>query len=186
MLLIGGLVFLLACVFGSYVVSGGSVGVLVEAIPFEMVTIGGSAIAAFIMANSMHDVKHTVGGMGKLLKGAVFKKADYVELLSLMFFFTRLASTKGAMALESHIEKPAESPAFQKFPKILGNHHASSDDLRLPADGRHERRRPAPDRGRDGARTEEDAARGTARRPLACRPWPTRCRRSASSPRCSA
>jgi len=28
------------------------------------------------------------------------------------------------MALEPHIEKPAESAAFQKFPKILANHHA--------------------------------------------------------------
>ena len=28
------------------------------------------------------------------------------------------------MALEAHIEKPTESTAFQKFPKILANHHA--------------------------------------------------------------
>ncbi len=30
------------------------------------------------------------------------------------------------MALEPHIEKPDESAAFQKFPKILDNHHAST------------------------------------------------------------
>jgi chemotaxis protein MotA len=41
-----------------------------------------------------------------------------------MYFLTRLASSKGAMALESHIEKPNESAAFQNFPKILNNHHA--------------------------------------------------------------
>ncbi len=40
------------------------------------------------------------------------------------------------MALEPHIEKPEESPAFQKFPKMLANHFASSDDLRLSAHGR--------------------------------------------------
>ena len=34
---------LLGCVFGSYVVSGGSFDVLVEAVPFEMWTIGGAA-----------------------------------------------------------------------------------------------------------------------------------------------
>ena len=28
------------------------------------------------------------------------------------------------MALEPHIEKPEESPAFAKFPKIAGDHHA--------------------------------------------------------------
>ena len=38
------------------------------------------------------------------------------------------------MALEPHIEKPDESAAFQKFPKILANHHASAiicDYLRM-------------------------------------------------------
>ena len=43
MLTIGGFVFLLVCVFGSYLVSGGSIGPLAEALPFEMWTIGGAA-----------------------------------------------------------------------------------------------------------------------------------------------
>ena len=134
MLTIGGLVFLLICVFGSYIVSGGSLEPLIEAMPFELWTIGGAAVGTFLMANSMHDVKHTLGGFGKMMKGAVYKKADYIELLSLLFYFVRLASTKGAMALEPHIEKPAESPAFQKFPKLLKNHHVSDlicDYLRM-------------------------------------------------------
>ncbi len=134
MLTFGGLGFLLACVFGSYLASGGSLGPLIEALPFEMLTIGGAAIGTFVMSNSMHDVKHTLGGFGKIMKGAVYKKADYVELLSLLYYFVRLASTKGAMALEAHIEKPAESVAFQKFPKLLKNHHLTDlvcDYLRM-------------------------------------------------------
>ena len=134
MLTIGGLVFLLVCVFGSYVMSGGSLGPLLEAMPFELLTIGGAAIGTFIMSNSMHDVKHTLGGFGKMMKGAVYHKADYIELLSLLYFFVRLASTKGSMAVEPHIEKPEESVAFNKFPKILKNHHASTiicDYLRM-------------------------------------------------------
>ena len=131
---IGGFVFLLACVFGSYLASGGSLAPLIEAMPFELLTIGGAAIGTFIMSNSMHDVKHTLGAFGKMIKGAVFHKADYIELLSLLYFFARLANTKGAMALEPHIEKPEDSAAFKKFPKILKNHHASGlicDYLRM-------------------------------------------------------
>jgi chemotaxis protein MotA len=124
MLTLGGLAFALCCVFGSYLLSGGSMEPLIEALPFEMMTIGGAAIGTFLMANSMHDVKHTLKGFGKIIKGAVFKKADYIELLSLLYFLTRLASSKGPMALEPHIEKPSESTAFQKFPKVLHNHHA--------------------------------------------------------------
>jgi chemotaxis protein MotA len=134
MLTIGGLVFVFICVFGSYIVSGGSMEPLIEAVPFELWTIGGAAIGTFLMSNSMHDVKHTLSGFGKILKGAVYHKADYVELLSLMYFLVRLASTKGNMALEPHIEKPSESTAFQKFPKIMNNHHACAlicDYLRM-------------------------------------------------------
>jgi chemotaxis protein MotA len=134
MLTIGGLVLLFGCVFGSYLASGGSMDPLIEAVPFEMWTIGGAAVSTFIMSNSMHDVKHTMSAFGKVIKGAAFKKADYVQLLSLLYFLVRLASTKGTMALESHIEKPSESKAFQKFPKIMANHHASTiicDYLRM-------------------------------------------------------
>jgi chemotaxis protein MotA len=123
-----------ACVLGSYLSSGGSMAPLIEAVPFEMWTIGGAAIGTMVMANSMHDIKHTLGAFGKMLKGAAFRKADYIDLLSLLYFLVRLASTKGAMALEPHIEKPADSPAFQKFPTVLANHHASTvicDYLRM-------------------------------------------------------
>jgi chemotaxis protein MotA len=134
MLTIGGLVFLLVCVFGSYIMSGGSLGPLIEAMPFELLTIGGAALGTFIMSNSMHDVKHTIAGFKKILKGASFTKLSYVELLSLLYYFVRLATSKGAMALEPHIEKPETSSAFQMFPKILGNHHATAmicDYLRM-------------------------------------------------------
>jgi chemotaxis protein MotA len=134
MLTIGGLVMLFACVLGSYLTSGGSMEPLIEAVPFEMWTIGGAAVSTMLMSNSMHAVKHTMGAFGKMIKGASFHKADYIELLSLLYFLARLASTKGAMALETHIEKPNESPAFQKFPKIVANHHATTlicDYLRM-------------------------------------------------------
>jgi chemotaxis protein MotA len=86
------------------------------------------------MSNNMHGVKHTLAGLKKVLKGAGYHKPDYVELLSLLYYFTRLASTKGAMALEAHIEHPTESVAFQKFPKILANQTATAiicDYLRM-------------------------------------------------------
>jgi chemotaxis protein MotA len=134
MLTIGGLVLLFACVIGAYVTSGGSMEPLIEAVPFELWTIGGAAVATTIMGNSIHDIKHLLGAFGKMLKGAAFHKPDYIELLSLLYYLVRLASTKGAMALEAHIEKPNESAAFQKYPKILANRHASAiicDYLRM-------------------------------------------------------
>lgn len=123
---LAGLVLLFVCVFGTYVVEGGSIGPVMEALPFEFATIGGAAIASFIVANSMFAVRHTLHNLRKVVQGAMFVKRDYVDLLSLLFFFVRLANTKGAMALEAHIERPKESAAFKRFPKILANGIARS------------------------------------------------------------
>ncbi|MBV8096003.1 MAG: flagellar motor stator protein MotA [Acetobacteraceae bacterium] len=134
MLALGGLGFLLACVFGSYMASGGSLGPLMEALPFELLTIGGAAIGTFVMANSMRAVKHTLAGFGKILKGPTYTKDDYIELLSLLYWLMRLAASKGAIAVEPHIERPNDSAGFQKFPKVLGNDHATAmicDYLRM-------------------------------------------------------
>ena len=134
MLSIGGIVFLLACVFGTFIITGGAIGPLLGSMPFEFVTIGGAAIGVLVAGNSMHDVKHTLADFKKIIKGSRYHKTDYVELLCLLFFLVKLAATKGAMALESHIENAADSPAFQHFPKILANHHATNmmcDYLRM-------------------------------------------------------
>ncbi len=134
MLAIGGFAFLMICVFGTYAFEGGSMPALLESLPFEMMTIGGAAIGTFIMANSMHDVKHTLGGMLKVLKGAAYKRDDYVDLLSLLYLLVRMAATKGAMAVEPHIENPEESSAFRQFPKVLDNGFARAmicDYLRM-------------------------------------------------------
>jgi chemotaxis protein MotA len=131
---IAGFAFLVVMVFGGYMLAGGKFAIIIKALPFEMMMIGGAAIGAFMMANSMHDLKHTLGGFGKILKGPRFKKSDYTDLLSLLYYFVRLAQTKGAMALEPHIEKPEESPAFSNFPKIQKDHHATDlicDYLRM-------------------------------------------------------
>jgi chemotaxis protein MotA len=124
MLTIVGFVFAMIMVWGGYMLAGGKFTIILKALPFEMMMIGGAGIGTVLMANSMHGVKHVAAGFGKILKGERFHKAEYIELLSLLYFFVRLASTKGAMALEPHIEKPEESAAFQKFPKIAADHHA--------------------------------------------------------------
>ena len=95
MIFFGGLAFIFACVFGSFAISGGSLPAVLEALPFELLTIGGAAVGIFVMSNSMHDVKEALKGIKVAVKGAAYHKTDYIELLSLLFYFTRLASTKG-------------------------------------------------------------------------------------------
>jgi chemotaxis protein MotA len=119
MIPVGGFLFLLVCVFGGFALAGGSIKAILEALPFEMLTIGGSAIGSFAMANSMHVMKASVGGLKKVFAGSRYKDEDYTDLLALLYGIVRLVSTKGAMAVESHIENPESSTIFQKYPRLL-------------------------------------------------------------------
>jgi chemotaxis protein MotA len=121
-------------VFGSFIISGGNMGVILHALPHEMMAIGGAAIAAFLISNSMTTIKATAGGFGKIFAGPKWKTADYRDLLSLLFLLTKTMKSKGVIALESHIEKPNDSSIFQRYPKITKDHFAVDficDTLRM-------------------------------------------------------
>ncbi|ATQ41342.1 flagellar motor stator protein MotA [Caulobacter mirabilis] len=129
-----GIVLLFALVFGSYIISGGKMGVITHALPHEMMAIGGAGVAAFLISNSLPVIKGTLSGLGKAFKGPKWKASDYRDLLSLLFLLTKTMKSKGVIALESHIEKPAESSIFSRFPKITKDHFAVDficDTLRM-------------------------------------------------------
>ena len=129
-----GIVLLFAMVFGSYMLAGGNFGVILHALPHEMMAIGGAAIAAFLISNNGSVIKATLGGLGKSFAGPKWKASDYRDLLSLLFQLTKTMKSKGVIALESHIENPKESAIFTRFPKIMKDHFAIDficDTLRM-------------------------------------------------------
>ena len=129
-----GIVLLFALVFGSYLISGGNMGVIMHALPHEMMAIAGAGLAAYLISNSMTTIKATGSGMGKVFAGPKWKSSDYRDLLSLLFLLTKTMKSKGVIALESHIERPAESGIFSRFPKIMKDHFAVDficDTLRM-------------------------------------------------------
>jgi chemotaxis protein MotA len=134
MLQIGGIVVLFAMVFGGFLISGGSLGPVLEALPHEMMTIGGAAIAAFLIGGSMYSMKKVLGSLSKVISGPKWKPSDYRDLLTLLYLLTKTMKSKGLIALEAHIEKPEESSIFKRFPKISDDHFAAAficDTLRM-------------------------------------------------------
>jgi chemotaxis protein MotA len=121
MLIIIGAVIVLGCVFGAFSVHG---NLLVLIQPVEFVIILGAAVGAFIIGNTKANIKQVFKGLKRAMKGPTFKKADYIELLSVLYQLFKLAKTKGMLALEQHVEKPDESTLFNQFPKFLKDHHA--------------------------------------------------------------
>jgi chemotaxis protein MotA len=134
MLQIGGIVVLFACVFGGYLMTGGSLGVVFEALPHEMLTIFGAAIAAMLIGGSMYSLKKIFGSLGKVISGPSWKPGDYRDLLCLLFLLTKTMKSKGLIALEAHIEKPEDSSIFRRYPRITKDHFALDficDTLRM-------------------------------------------------------
>ncbi len=125
MAIIVGLVIVLGCVFGIYAAIGGNMEIITHAAPHEFGTIFGASVGAFIIANRGHILKGVLKGFGKAFKGPKWKKQDYIDLLCLMFALIKVAKSKGLIGLEPHIEKPHESPIFQKYPHILHDHFAT-------------------------------------------------------------
>jgi chemotaxis protein MotA len=129
-----GIVLLFGLVFGSYLMSGGNMGVIIEAAPHELMAIGGAGIASFLISNSMTVIKGTGGGMSKVFAGPKWKASDYRDLLSLLFLLTKTMKSKGVIALESHIENPKDSAIFSRFPRVMKDHFAVDficDTLRM-------------------------------------------------------
>ncbi len=123
MLGIVGILVIVIMVFGGYMLAGGKMGIILKALPFEMIMIGGAAVGAFLISNDMASVKHTVKDIGKVFKGPRWKLDDYRDLLCLLFELIRLARAN-PVALEEHVEGPENSAIFAKYPRIQHDHEA--------------------------------------------------------------
>lgn len=117
-----GILVVLGCVFGGFIASGGHIHVMIQ--PFEVLIIGGAAAGGFLIANPIGTVKMAIG---MALKGLTKKgpnKAEYLELLQMMFQLFQLFRKDGPQAVEKHIEEPESSEIFKAYPAFLKNHHA--------------------------------------------------------------
>lgn len=118
-----GIVVVLAMVFGGYLAAGGKMGIILKSLPYEMTMIIGAAVGAFLIANDKGTIKHTIKDMKKVFKGPHWKSDDYRDLLCLLYELIRLAR-QNAVAVEEHIENPATSEIFARYPKILADRDA--------------------------------------------------------------
>ena len=128
----------IVCIFGVFIVHGGNIGVVLKALPFEMTTIFGASIGAFLVNNQMGVVKATLAGLGQCFKGSKFNKARYMELLSLLYDILQKARKEGLMAIESDIEEPDKSAVFKRYPAIQADHHVMefiTDYMRMMVSG---------------------------------------------------
>ena len=136
MFVIIGYVVALGSIFGGYAAAGGHLAALLQ--PLELVMIAGGAIGAFVAANSLHGIKHTLGALAGCFKGSKVSKAYYMDVLGLLFELLAKVRKEGLMSLEGDVEEPEKSAIFGKYPKIMADHHLVefiTDYLRMMVGG---------------------------------------------------
>jgi len=118
-----GIAIVFVMVFGGYLAAGGKMGIIMKSLPFEFTMIGGAAVGAFVISNSTHVIKHTLKDLRKVFKGPKWANDDYRDLLCLLYALLRVAK-QNPVALEAHIETPAESDIWALYPRILADAEA--------------------------------------------------------------
>jgi chemotaxis protein MotA len=123
MLVIVGVIVVMACVLGGFMLSGGHVGALIH--PAEILTIAGASLGAAVIMSPRKVLFDTVKSVVQALKGSPFNKKAYEELFQTMYELFRLARRDGTLALEPHLSNPHDSSIFNKYPSIGKNHHTT-------------------------------------------------------------
>jgi chemotaxis protein MotA len=83
-------------------------------------------------------IKASFAGALGLVKGARYGRAEYIQLLKLVYDILVMARKDGVLAIERHIEDPDKSDIFKKYPGVTADHHMMefiTDCLRLISGG---------------------------------------------------
>ncbi len=117
-----GLVIVFVSIILGYTMHGGQLLVLFQI--SEFLIIGGAALGSLLIANPPDLLRRIMRGVLSTLRGNRISKAAYVELLQFLYEILQLAKREGLIALERHVEDPANSPLFTKYPTLMANPHA--------------------------------------------------------------
>jgi len=106
--------------------------------PVEILIIGGAAFGALVLGNP----RHVLSEMGHQLKKVAARKkhdSEFQRQLLLLMYELLQTAAGGLKALDAHVEAPAESPLFQRYPAILAEPKLLAfivDNFRLMAMGK--------------------------------------------------
>lgn len=135
MIKIVGILVVLGCVLGGYILSGGHIMAIVQ--PFEVLIIGGAAFGAFLQSNPASTTKRVLKKSMQMF-GSRFNKALYLDVLKMLYEVLNRSRREGMMAIEADIEDPNASAIFSKYPAVLKDEQMTAfvcDYLRILSSG---------------------------------------------------
>ncbi|AUH50493.1 flagellar motor stator protein MotA [Chromobacterium sp. ATCC 53434] len=131
-----GIVIVLVCVFGGFMLHGGVLSIIWQ--PTELLIICGAALGAIVLGNPPHVLKE----MGGQIKRVVVRKrqgAEFQRQQLLLMYELLITASGGLKALDQHVEAPRQSPLFNRYPLVLQSPKLLAfivDNFRLMAMGK--------------------------------------------------
>lgn len=119
MLVLIGAAIVFASTLGGFMIAGGQPLVLLHV--SEFVVILGVAAGVLIIASPAHILKEIMHKVKGAISGKAPGRADYFDLLKLLYELFMTGRRNGLIALEEHVMDPAKSSIFLKYPS-LSNH----------------------------------------------------------------
>jgi chemotaxis protein MotA len=131
-----GILTILGCVFGGFLLHGGSLKVIWQ--PMELVIIIGAGAGAIILGNP----RHVLGEMWLQTRAVIMRRKldeEFQRQLMLLMYELLRTAVGGLKALDAHVEAPHDSELFRRYPLILNEPkllHFIVDNFRLMAMGK--------------------------------------------------
>jgi chemotaxis protein MotA len=117
-----GIVVVLACIAGGYLIEKGNFLVLMQ--PAELLIILGAAIGTVLIGNPPHLLKGIVASLLQVFKSGRYTAAIYLDTLRFLNDFFATSRKNGLTALEKDLDEPANSELFKRHPTFTADHKA--------------------------------------------------------------
>jgi len=127
-----GILVVVGSVVGGFTMGGGQLLALFHI--SEIIVICGTALGTVLISAPLPAITGLMKKLPQLVQPSPFGKGLYLDTLKMLYELFQIARRDGLVAIETHIENPAKSSVFRKYPSLLKHHHAVTflcDSLRL-------------------------------------------------------
>src|SRR5580698_10284251 len=114
-----GIVVVIGCIAGGYLIEKGNLLVLMQ--PAELLIIGGAALGTVLIGNPLNVLKDIIAGVLQVFKGSPYSAGLYLDTLKFLSDFFNTARKNGLTTLESDLDEPAKSAIFKRHPNFMKN-----------------------------------------------------------------
>jgi len=117
-----GILVVLGCIAGGYLMEKGSLLVLMQ--PAELIIIGGAAIGTVLIGNPPYILKSIISSLLAVFKGGHYTANTYLDTLRFLNDFFGTSRKNGITSLETDLDTPDKSALFKRHPSFAKDKEA--------------------------------------------------------------